>query len=52
MTRGPEAPRIFSTDLAISKKSSVLYMTGDTLDLFSINLEELWHEDTPIFKVR
>ncbi|XP_076244694.1 uncharacterized protein LOC143185509 [Calliopsis andreniformis] len=52
MIHGPEVPRVFSTDLAISKKNSVLYMTGsDTLDLFSINLRELWdEEDAPMFK--
>ncbi|KOC60603.1 hypothetical protein WH47_07964, partial [Habropoda laboriosa] len=45
MIRGPEVPRVFSTDLAISKKNSVLYVTGsETLDLFSVNLEEMWNE--------
>lgn len=52
MIHGPEVPRVFSTDLAISRKNSVLYMTGsDSLDLFSINLQELWtEEDTSTFK--
>ncbi|XP_015429798.1 PREDICTED: uncharacterized protein LOC107186450 [Dufourea novaeangliae] len=46
MVHGPEVPRVFSTDLAISKKNSMLYVTGSaTLDLFSVNLEELWNQD-------
>lgn len=40
MAHGPEVPRVYSSDLAISRKNSILYMTGhNTHDLFSINLE-------------
>ncbi|XP_031828125.2 uncharacterized protein LOC116425066 [Nomia melanderi] len=50
MIREPEMPRIFSTDLAISRKNSVLYATGSSsLDLFSLNLEELWSQGDSIF---
>jgi len=42
MLHGPEIPRVHSTDLAISRRNSILYMTGhNTHDLFSINLERL-----------
>ncbi|XP_011144827.1 uncharacterized protein LOC105186380 [Harpegnathos saltator] len=42
MTHGPEVPRVYSTNLAISRKHSILYMTGyHTHDLFSINLENI-----------
>jgi len=42
MLHGPEIPRVQSTDLAISRKNSILYMTGhNTHDLFSINLERI-----------
>ncbi|XP_076386300.1 uncharacterized protein LOC105664198 isoform X1 [Megachile rotundata] len=45
MVHGPEVPRVVSTDIAISRNNSVLYMSGsDTLHLFSINLDELWNE--------
>ncbi|XP_017755153.1 PREDICTED: uncharacterized protein LOC108547235 [Eufriesea mexicana] len=45
MIHGPEVPRVFSTDLAISWKNSTLYLTGsNTLNLFSINLEEAWND--------
>ncbi|XP_033340399.2 uncharacterized protein LOC117228649 [Megalopta genalis] len=50
MIHGPEVPRVFSTDLAISRDSSVLYVTGSaSLDLFSINLEGLWTEKDNLF---
>ncbi|CAL7935462.1 unnamed protein product [Xylocopa violacea] len=49
MIHGPEVPRVFSTDLAISGKNSMLYMTGsNTLDLFSINLEEVWNDQNTL----
>jgi len=42
MLHGPGIPRVQSTDLAISRRNSILYMTGhNTHDLFSINLERL-----------
>nr|XP_034181021.1 uncharacterized protein LOC117604724 [Osmia lignaria] len=45
MIHGPEVPRVVSTDIAISRKNSALYLSGsNTLHLFSINLEELWNE--------
>lgn len=45
MIHGPEVPRVVSTDIAISRKNSALYMSGSsTLNLFSINLDELWNE--------
>ncbi|XP_078041013.1 uncharacterized protein LOC144472126 [Augochlora pura] len=50
MIHGPEMPRVFSAELAISIKSSVLYLTGPaSLDLFSINLEHLWAEKNNFF---
>ncbi|XP_011639934.1 uncharacterized protein LOC105428997 isoform X1 [Pogonomyrmex barbatus] len=48
MLHGPEIPYVESTDLAFSRRNSILYMTGhDTHDLFSINLkktrtDEVW----------
>lgn len=42
MLHGPEIPRVESTDLAVSRRNSILYMTGhNTHDLFSINLETI-----------
>lgn len=42
MLHGPEIPRVHSTDLAVSRWSSTLYMTGqNTHDLFSINLDKV-----------
>lgn len=42
MLHGPEIPRVESTDLAVSRRNSILYMTGhNTHDLFSINLERI-----------
>ncbi|XP_071635042.1 uncharacterized protein [Temnothorax longispinosus] len=42
MLHGPEIPRVESIDLAVSRRSSTLYMTGhDTHDLFSIDLERI-----------
>lgn len=42
MLHGPEMPRVHTNDLAISRRNSVLYMTGhNTHDLFSINLDEV-----------
>lgn len=42
MLHGPEIPRVESTDLAVSRRNSILYMTGqNTHDLFGINLESL-----------
>ncbi|XP_076287432.1 uncharacterized protein LOC143212463 [Lasioglossum baleicum] len=50
MIHAPQVPRVFSTDLAISRKNSVLYLTGSSsLDLFSINLKELWNEEDSLF---
>ncbi|XP_076649428.1 uncharacterized protein LOC143357092 isoform X2 [Halictus rubicundus] len=50
MIHVPEVPRVSSTDLAISRKNSVLYLTGSSsLNLFSINLEELWSEEDNLF---
>jgi len=47
MLHGPEIPRVHSTDLAISRRNSILYMTGhNTHDLFSINLEEVREDET------
>lgn len=42
MLHGPEIPRVESVDLAVSRRNSVLYMTGNNMhDLFSINLERI-----------
>lgn len=42
MLHGPEIPRVESVDLAVSRRNSILYMTGhNTHDLFSINLERI-----------
>ena len=38
----PSIPKVYSSDLAISRKTSLLYLTGyPSHDLFSIDLEEL-----------
>ncbi|KAK2586168.1 hypothetical protein KPH14_001435 [Odynerus spinipes] len=35
-------PTVYSTDIAISQRNSMLYITGrDTLDLFAVNLDEI-----------
>lgn len=42
MLHGPGIPRVESIDLAVSRRNSILYMTGhNTHDLFSINLERI-----------
>ncbi|XP_018402693.1 PREDICTED: uncharacterized protein LOC108779724 [Cyphomyrmex costatus] len=42
MSHGPEIPRVQSTDLAVSRMNSILYMTGhNSHDLFSINLDRI-----------
>ncbi|KAL0104723.1 hypothetical protein PUN28_016391 [Cardiocondyla obscurior] len=47
MLHGPEIPRVESTDLAVSRRNSILYMTGhSTHDLFSVNLEIIRTEET------
>jgi len=47
MLHGPEIPCVHSTDLAISRRNSILYMTGhNTHDLFSINLEKVREDET------
>ncbi|XP_067211879.1 uncharacterized protein [Linepithema humile] len=48
MLHGPEIPRVQATDLAISRKNSILYMTGqNTHNLFSINLEKVRTDEIP-----
>ncbi|XP_011164431.2 uncharacterized protein LOC105199162 [Solenopsis invicta] len=42
MLHGPEIPRVESTDLAVSRRNSILYMTGqNTHNLFGINLKKI-----------
>ncbi|RLU27454.1 hypothetical protein DMN91_001258, partial [Ooceraea biroi] len=46
MLHEPEIPRVHSTDLAISRRNSILYMTGhNTHDLFSINLNKVREDE-------
>ncbi|XP_011881010.1 PREDICTED: uncharacterized protein LOC105569275 isoform X2 [Vollenhovia emeryi] len=42
MLHGPKVPRVQSVDLAVSRRNSILYVTGrDTHDLFSIDLDQV-----------
>lgn len=46
MKHGPTVPRVYTNDLAISRKNKRLYITGtNSLDLFSIDLDKLRHKD-------
>ncbi|XP_015591154.1 uncharacterized protein LOC107265820 [Cephus cinctus] len=48
LVRGSNVPKIYSTDLAISRKSSLLYLTGyPSQDLFSVNLDESREDEGP-----
>ncbi|XP_012284416.1 uncharacterized protein LOC105701867 [Orussus abietinus] len=49
MVHGPNVPRVYSTEIAVSRKVPILYLTGyQSQDLFGIGLEELRNEKGPL----
>ncbi|XP_033222690.1 uncharacterized protein LOC117176544 [Belonocnema kinseyi] len=48
LQHGPDIPIVYTSDLTISRKNSILYLTGyPSHDLFSVSLDELNNEKEP-----